>query len=198
MPRELFGNVTRPSLSIGNRKWYTVPVSLLSHFAIVLALVLVPLLAPAWMPDPFQGRIAAAFIPLVPPTPPLPPNKPKPINYSDAPPDPGISIVAPTGINPEKPAPESGWEPSIPTGTIVGTFENTPPPPPVTTVAPPTLVRVGGGVRTPQKIHEVSPVYPPMAQAALEAVRQWQFTPTLLNGVPVPVIMTVTVNFTLR
>jgi protein TonB len=35
-------------------------------------------------------------------------------------------------------------------------------------------------------------------QAALEAVRQWVFTPTLLNGVPVPVIMTVTVHFTLQ
>ena len=33
--------------------------------------------------------------------------------------------------------------------------------------------------------------------AALEAVKQWEFTPTLLNGVPVPVIMTVTVQFTL-
>ena len=35
-------------------------------------------------------------------------------------------------------------------------------------------------------------------QAALDAVRRWEFTPTLLNGVPVPVIMTVTVNFTLQ
>lgn len=35
-------------------------------------------------------------------------------------------------------------------------------------------------------------------QAALDAVRQWVFTPTLLNGVPVPVVMTVTVTFTLR
>ena len=34
-------------------------------------------------------------------------------------------------------------------------------------------------------------------QAAVEAVNQWQFEPTLLNGVPVPVIMTVTVNFTM-
>src|SRR5207248_1153284 len=39
---------------------------------------------------------------------------------------------------------------------------------------------------------------PLLDAAALEAVRQWQFTPTLLNGVPVPVIMTVTVNFTLQ
>lgn len=36
---------------------------------------------------------------------------------------------------------------------------------------------------------------PMLDQAALDAVRQWEFTPTLLNGVPVPVIMTVTVNF---
>jgi protein TonB len=35
-------------------------------------------------------------------------------------------------------------------------------------------------------------------QAALEAVKQWVFTPTMLNGQAVPVIMTVTVNFTLQ
>jgi protein TonB len=39
---------------------------------------------------------------------------------------------------------------------------------------------------------------PLLDNAALDAVRQWQFTPTLLNGVPVPVIMTVTVQFTLQ
>ena len=33
---------------------------------------------------------------------------------------------------------------------------------------------------------------------ALVAVNQWEFTPTLLFGVPVSVVMTVTVNFTLR
>jgi periplasmic protein TonB len=32
-------------------------------------------------------------------------------------------------------------------------------------------------------------------QAALDAVRQWEYTPTLLNGVPRPVVMVVTVNF---
>ena len=34
--------------------------------------------------------------------------------------------------------------------------------------------------------------------AAIDAVRQWRFTPTLLNGQPVPVVMTVTVAFKLR
>jgi protein TonB len=38
---------------------------------------------------------------------------------------------------------------------------------------------------------------PQLDQAAMEAVRQWTFTPTLLNGVPVPIVMTVTVNFEL-
>jgi len=32
-------------------------------------------------------------------------------------------------------------------------------------------------------------------QAAVDAVRQWEYTPTRLNNVPVPVIMTVTVSF---
>ena len=35
-------------------------------------------------------------------------------------------------------------------------------------------------------------------QAAVDAVRQWKFTPTLLTGAPVPVIVTITVNFTLK
>ena len=39
---------------------------------------------------------------------------------------------------------------------------------------------------------------PLLDAAAVEAVRQWEYTPTLLNGVPVPVIMTVTVNFKLN
>jgi periplasmic protein TonB len=39
---------------------------------------------------------------------------------------------------------------------------------------------------------------PMLDQAALDAVRQWEYTPTLLNGVPVAVVMTVTVNFQLR
>ena len=38
---------------------------------------------------------------------------------------------------------------------------------------------------------------PLLDQAAIDAVRQWEYTPTLLNGVAVPVIMTVTINFTL-
>jgi TonB family protein len=38
---------------------------------------------------------------------------------------------------------------------------------------------------------------PMLNDAAVNAVREWRYEPTLLNGVAVPVIMTVTVNFTL-
>ena len=39
---------------------------------------------------------------------------------------------------------------------------------------------------------------PVLDEAALEAVRQWIYTPTLLDGVPRPVIMTITVRFQLK
>jgi protein TonB len=38
---------------------------------------------------------------------------------------------------------------------------------------------------------------PMLTDAALEAVKKWVYTPTLVNGVPTPIIMTVTVNFKL-
>ena len=93
-------------------------------------------------------------------------------------------------------------------------------------------VRVGGAIRAPQKIKDVPPVYPQIAQeqrvegvvilellvdpqgivssarvvrsvpmldeAALEAVLQWEYTPTMLNGQPVSLLYNVTVAFSLR
>ncbi len=40
-------------------------------------------------------------------------------------------------------------------------------------------------------------VHPDFAIAAVDAVRQWRFTPTLLNGAPVEIVMTVTITFNL-
>lgn len=39
---------------------------------------------------------------------------------------------------------------------------------------------------------------PLLDQAAIDAVRQWEFEPTVINGIPTPVVMTLTVTFTLR
>jgi protein TonB len=230
MPRDLFGDVTRPSISIGNRKWYTVPVSLLSHSMVIAMFLVLPILAAPYMPDVLTSAMPD-YIPIaVPPTPPLPKHKEiKPIDPPAGPP-----IEAPDGFSKE---PDVIPDPGIvdtPGGLIgAGTIDDVLPPPPV--VAPPPEpvkpVPVGGTIRRPVKIGGNDPVYPAMAraagvqgmviieatiaadghvmnarllrslplldQAALEAVRQWQYTPTLLNGVPVPVVMTVTVTFTL-
>ena len=51
-----------------------------------------------------------------------------------------------------------------------------------------------GSVREVKVLRSV----PLLDDAAVQAVSQWTFTPTLLNGTPVPVVMTVTVGFTLQ
>ena len=230
MPRDLFGDVTHPSISIGNRKWYTVPLSLFTHSVAVGLLIALPLLAPAVMPAVLADD-DPEWITITPPTPPPPPRSiepVKPVEHLDA-----IPLTAPEGISPEKPRIEAGFENDhAGPGFVDGVFDSSaliaPPPLPEVSHKP---IRVGGTVRQPQKVRDVKPVYPQLAlisrvegvviieatigadgrvvnarvlrtahlldSAALEAVRQWEFTPTLLNGVPVPVIMTVTVAFQL-
>jgi len=39
---------------------------------------------------------------------------------------------------------------------------------------------------------------PLLDQAALDAVRQWKYTPTVYGGRPVSVLMTITIRFTLN
>ena len=39
---------------------------------------------------------------------------------------------------------------------------------------------------------------PLLDEAALAAVRAWKYTPTLLNNRPTPIVMTVTVQFSLK
>ena len=56
------------------------------------------------------------------------------------------------------------------------------------------LIAEDGSVRNVKVLRSV----PLLDAAAIDAVRQWRFTPTLLNGIPVQVIMSVTVSFTLN
>lgn len=57
------------------------------------------------------------------------------------------------------------------------------------------LIGVDGRVASVRVVS--AQVHPDFAVAAVDAVRQWQFSPTLLNGTAVEVVMTVTVNFNL-
>src|SRR5262245_58743972 len=54
-----------------------------------------------------------------------------------------------------------------------------------------TVIAEDGSVRDVRVLRSI----PLLDAAAVEAVRQWRFTPTLLNGEPIPVVMTVTVEF---
>ena len=55
------------------------------------------------------------------------------------------------------------------------------------------IIDAQGRVTTARVLRSI----PLLDQAAVDAVQQWKFTPALLNGEPVPVVMTVTVNFKL-
>ena len=56
------------------------------------------------------------------------------------------------------------------------------------------VIGVDGRVERARVLRSV----PLLDQAALNAVQSWEYTPTLLDGRPVPIIMTVTVNFRLE
>jgi protein TonB len=230
MPRDLFGDVTRPSISIGNRKWYTVPVSLLSHSVLIAMFVVLPILAAPYMPGVLSSAMPA-YVPGVDP-PPVPPPARK-LPEVVPPTDTAAPTIAPDGFTKE---PEVIRDPPAigePGGWIGGGDIDRVLPEPV--IAPPPEpvkpLQIGGTIRRPTKIGGADPIYPAIAQAAriqgiviieatiaadghvmnarllrslpmldqaaLDAVRTWEYTPTLLNGVPVPVIMTVTVTFTL-
>ena len=237
MPRDLFGDVTRPSISIGSRSGTRCRCRsshIRSRSALLIAL---PILAPAVMPSVFANDDPTWIIDAsLPPPPPPPPirhecrssrRKRSRSHRSQLRRD---SRRKDRRLKPDgrtRPGPERRRS-----ATSIETPSSLPPPPAAEAV-PQKPVRVGGTIRAPQKIRDVQPVYPPMAQcgaraghrhhrghhrrrrardrtrascarlplldqAALEAVRQWEFTPTLLNGVPVPVVMTVTVAFTLK
>jgi protein TonB len=56
------------------------------------------------------------------------------------------------------------------------------------------IIGVDGRVQQARVLRSV----PLLDQAAVNAVQSWEYTPTLLDGRPVPIIMTVTVNFRLE
>src|SRR3989337_1810442 len=66
----MFGEVINPTIKIGAKKWYTVPLSIIIHTVILGAVVIIPLMAVGAVPTP-SGM--AAFVAAPPPPPPPPP-----------------------------------------------------------------------------------------------------------------------------
>ena len=79
--------------------------------------------------------------------------------------------------------------PIVPGHEIAGSVESTGP----GVVKLKILIAADGHV---EQAHIVSG-HPLLVQAAKDAVSQWQYKPTLLNGEPVEVVTTIEVNFTL-
>jgi protein TonB len=223
----------------GTQQSKVMPFSLALHMLIAGVIIIVPLLSADQLPDPASAVKAFFVEPMAAPAPPPPP--PPPAARPVAPkviqkPVVENKFVAPVEV-PEEIKPEEsidmgveggagGVEGGVPGGVVGGIVGGLPDAP-----APVQAVRVGGQIKEPKKLKNVSPVYPDIAkqarvqgvvilectispqgkvtdvkvlrgiplldQAATDAVKQWVYTPTLLNGVPVPVIMTVTVNFKL-
>lgn len=238
MRREMFGDVVKPSITVGSRHRYTVPLSVLTHAVVFGLAVIVPLLATDMLPTP-QSVLAFAVIPPAPPPPqPPPPPAAEPRPAVVVSPD-AAPIVAPSVITLDPPPAPSrsyslsdavGVEGGVPGGTRGALVVL--PAPPAPAPQPTGPVRPGGDIKPPTKIRDAKPLYPAIAivaqvegsvtieaiitkdgtvrdakvvrsvplldQAALDAVRRWRYTPTTLNGVPVEVIMTVTVQFSIR
>ena len=242
MPHDMFGDVTSRRSSAGSRRSSVAVVSAVLHAAALVTLVIVPLMATGVLPTPqipIDYILSRDIIPIALPPAPHPP-QPGHTQGTTTPttaPTPGEAapVVAPTSIEPEDPSRPGGIgsavspEPGAVQGLGSAVIGHVEPPPQPPDTGP---IHLHEGIRAPQKLVDVVPVYPSAArdariegmviveatidvhgnveaarilksvplldQAALDAVRHWKYTPTLLNRVPVAIIMTVTVNFRLR
>src|SRR5688572_27927294 len=57
MPRDMFGEVDRPSTRVGTRSRFTVPLSLASHALVVAGILAATVLKQAVLPSPATGEL---------------------------------------------------------------------------------------------------------------------------------------------
>jgi len=226
MTDRMFSDVVTPSITVGNRGWYTLSLSIVAHLAIVAVIAIAPFMAADLVPVP---PAVISFMAAAP--------APQPLTAPGPAGDRPIDVAArrgPSTIGPKRDADRDRDLSAVaaPSGVVNGPEEKlepeSPPPPPASSLI---VLRVGGNIRPPSKVKDVKPLYPAIAQAAriegiviieatigpdgkiegarvlrsiplldaaaVEAVRQWEYTPTLLNGSPVSLLMTVIVTFTL-
>jgi periplasmic protein TonB len=176
--------------------------------------VKLPTIPPApRVPNPSPARsVAQATSPLLPPV--EAPSRIEPEATLEPTPITGNEFGPPTGIEdgadwvklPEKapPPPPKPHEPVRPGGQIEAPKKIKDVPPVYPAIAQASrvqgvvileaLIGVDGRVNDVRVLRS----HPLLDQAAIDAVKQWMFKPTKLNGEPVPVVMTVTVDFRLQ
>ena len=221
--------------------------AMVGHLVLVAAVVSVPLLGEAPLPEAGGGVKVFFATPLeLPPPPPPPPppamrvavrtpvaEQPEPRSFvapvetpEEIAFDLGLDLGVALGVEGGMSGGVAGGVPGGVVGGVVGGLPEAPPPAPTL-----QAVRVGGRIQEPKRIKGAAPKYPEAArmarlqgvvileclisprgtvaevtivqgqplleEAAVDAVRQWVYSPTLMDGVPVPVLMTVTVRFDL-
>jgi protein TonB len=131
---------------------------------------------PGGVPGGVGGGVLGGILGGLPAPPPPPPPKPKPV-VNDKPIRVGGNVTAANLLRQVRPV----YPPLAKAARVQGTvkFE--------------AVIAKDGTI---QNLHLVSGP-PLLVQAALQAVQQWQYKPTLLNNEPVEVITTIDVNFTL-
>ncbi|MGB0035387.1 MAG: energy transducer TonB [Candidatus Acidiferrales bacterium] len=228
-----------------NKPW-TVALSALVQFGIVIIMILIPLIYTEALPKQLLTTFLVAPAPPPPPPPPAAviqrvikpvarliqagkmmaptviPKKVSMIKEEELPPDIGaVGVVG--GVPGGLPGGSAG---GVLGGIIGGVGSNLPPPPKAA-----SRIRVGGQVQAASLIRQVMPTYPPIAKTAhisgtvmlhaiiakdgtveqleyvsgppllmknaMDAVKQWRYKPTMLNGEPVEVDTTISVVFTL-
>ena len=233
MADTMFRHVVEPFAQVGDNRKYTVLFSIVAHSVVIAAAIIVPVVATdSSLVLPTQLAIAAFSVrPPLPPSPPPPRGARREQLVTTRP----VPMEAPPAIAPEIPI-QSGVpiaELEDRAGLVTGEqYVAQPLQPPPSSVVPDAPVPIGGDIKPPVKVRDLTPTYPAIARsahvegivivraiigpngkvqdaqilrgnplldaAALDAVRQWEYTATLLNGSPVAVVMTVTVNFRLR
>lgn len=246
MKQTIFKDFVEPRKSA--KKWLFLPMSLLLHGLVAVAVIIVPFVNAGELPE---MRIHSVYM-VTPPPPPTPPpaasrpkgsSKPKP-NKPDKPaepkPIPTGRIVMPIDVPTEIPEESfedigipggsefgvpGGVEGGVDDGVIGGVI------PTVGTDPSNMNIRRVGTIEKPKLIRKISPVYPTVAlkartqgtvlveavtdiygrvikvnvisghpllrRAASDAVYKWVYEPYVINGMPRPVVFTVSVVFRL-
>ena len=167
----MFDDIVQPSIRVGSRGTFALPLSIATHLLAVAIVLITPLMVPGLLPTPSAAVIAFVRADVALPSPP-PPAPRQPV-VETAP----QGHVDPAAVPCRKRRATSHlrslsnqshrWSErlkAVATCTVEIAEHLAPPLPPPSAPEPP--LRVGGSIRPPNKIKEVNPVYPTLARAA--------------------------------